>query len=359
MAAFALPTVLMMGVAGAVADRVDPAWCCWSRPASRSSRARAWRSCPAAGDVCWSASSAARRWPTPPGAPWSRASSATTRSAGSSRCSRACSRSRPSPVRRSPASWSARTAAPRRSGWTRRRSAGCWSPRPWSAPAAGGARRRGREPPPATADAGRSACAAPGPAGLARLRLDRPRSSSCSRASTSSRCSWCGTTSVRARRRTACSRRSSAPAPSSARGGPGAAAPTGAGAAPARRPGRYGGGDRPGRDLAHGGVPGGVAGPARRVSNGAVNATLGPLYVLRTPEAERGRVLAAVTGVSRTGSVLALGLGGLVGGVLGARRDLRARRWARAAGRRRAGVVAARRRADRTGRDGLEPALAT
>jgi predicted MFS family arabinose efflux permease len=30
-------------------------------------------------------------------------------------------------------------------------------------------------------------------------------------------------------------------------------------------------------------------------------------------------VLAAVTGVSRTGSVLALGLGGLVGGVLGAR----------------------------------------
>jgi predicted MFS family arabinose efflux permease len=55
------------------------------------------------------------------------------------------------------------------------------------------------------------------------------------------------------------------------------------------------------------------------VSNGAVNAALGPLYVVRSPEAERGRVLAAVTGVSRTGSVLALGLGGLVGGVLGAR----------------------------------------
>ena len=55
------------------------------------------------------------------------------------------------------------------------------------------------------------------------------------------------------------------------------------------------------------------------VSNGAVNAALGPLYVVRTAEAERGRVLAAVTGVSRTGSVLALGLGGLVGGVLGAR----------------------------------------
>jgi len=55
------------------------------------------------------------------------------------------------------------------------------------------------------------------------------------------------------------------------------------------------------------------------VSNGAVNAVLGPLYVVRTAEAQRGRVLAAVTGVSRTGSVLALGLGGLAGGVLGAR----------------------------------------
>jgi MFS family permease len=55
------------------------------------------------------------------------------------------------------------------------------------------------------------------------------------------------------------------------------------------------------------------------VFNAAVNATLGPLYVLRTAEVERGRVLAAVTGVSRTGSVLALGLGSLAGGLLGAR----------------------------------------
>jgi MFS family permease len=53
--------------------------------------------------------------------------------------------------------------------------------------------------------------------------------------------------------------------------------------------------------------------------NGAVNATLGPLYLLRTPEAERGRVLAAVGGVSRTGSVIALGLGGVTGGLLGPR----------------------------------------
>ena len=53
--------------------------------------------------------------------------------------------------------------------------------------------------------------------------------------------------------------------------------------------------------------------------NGVVNATLGPLYVLRTPEAERGRVLAAVSGVSRTGSVLALGLGGVSGGLVGPR----------------------------------------
>ncbi len=53
--------------------------------------------------------------------------------------------------------------------------------------------------------------------------------------------------------------------------------------------------------------------------NGAVNATLGPLYVLRTPEAQRGRVLAAVGGVSRTGSVVALGLGGVAGGLLGPR----------------------------------------
>ena len=53
--------------------------------------------------------------------------------------------------------------------------------------------------------------------------------------------------------------------------------------------------------------------------NGGANAAVGPLYVLRTAETDRGKVLAAINGVSRAGSILALGLGGLVGGWLGAR----------------------------------------
>ena len=53
--------------------------------------------------------------------------------------------------------------------------------------------------------------------------------------------------------------------------------------------------------------------------NGGVNAATGPLYVLRTAEVDRGKVLAAINGVSRAGSVVALGLGGLVGSWLGAR----------------------------------------
>ncbi len=53
--------------------------------------------------------------------------------------------------------------------------------------------------------------------------------------------------------------------------------------------------------------------------NGGANAAIGPLFVLRPVEADRGKVLAAISGVQRAGSVLALGLGGLVGGWLGAR----------------------------------------
>jgi len=55
------------------------------------------------------------------------------------------------------------------------------------------------------------------------------------------------------------------------------------------------------------------------VFNGGSNAAIGPLFVLRPAEADRGKVLATVNGVQRAGSVLALGLGGLVGGWLGAR----------------------------------------
>lgn len=53
--------------------------------------------------------------------------------------------------------------------------------------------------------------------------------------------------------------------------------------------------------------------------NGGANAAIGPLYVLRPAKADRGKVLAAINGVSQAGSILALGLGGLVGGWLGAR----------------------------------------
>lgn len=76
--------------------------------------------------------------------------------------------------------------------------------------------------------------------------------------------------------------------------------------------------------------------------NGGANAAIGPLYVLRPAEAERGKVLAAINGVSRAGSILALGLGG------GCRRrmarasgDLCGRCDLCAAGRCRAGTVSA------------------
>ena len=53
--------------------------------------------------------------------------------------------------------------------------------------------------------------------------------------------------------------------------------------------------------------------------NGGANAAIGPLYVIRLADADRGKVLAAINGVSRAGSILALALGGLVGSWLGAR----------------------------------------
>ena len=55
------------------------------------------------------------------------------------------------------------------------------------------------------------------------------------------------------------------------------------------------------------------------IFNGGANAATGPLYVLRPAEADRGKVLAAMNGVSRAGSILALGLGGLIGSWLGPR----------------------------------------
>lgn len=53
--------------------------------------------------------------------------------------------------------------------------------------------------------------------------------------------------------------------------------------------------------------------------NGGVNAAIGPLYVIRPADVDRGKVLAAINGVSRAGSILALALGGLIGNWLGAR----------------------------------------
>ena len=102
-----------------------------------------------------------------------------------------------------------------------------------------------------------------------------------------------------------------------------------------------------------------VAGPARRCPTGRSTPRWARSTSLRTAEAERGRVLAAVSGVSRTGSVLALGLGGLAGGLLGARRTFVVGGGLALLVVAALVLVAARRRADRTGRAVLEPALAT
>ena len=53
--------------------------------------------------------------------------------------------------------------------------------------------------------------------------------------------------------------------------------------------------------------------------NAAANACAGPIYAVRPAERDRGKVLAAVTGVSRAASVVAMGLGALGGAVLGPR----------------------------------------
>lgn len=48
---------------------------------------------------------------------------------------------------------------------------------------------------------------------------------------------------------------------------------------------------------------------------GVGNASNGALVVTRTPDAQRGTVGAALNGIARTGSIVALGLGGLVGAI--------------------------------------------
>jgi predicted MFS family arabinose efflux permease len=52
---------------------------------------------------------------------------------------------------------------------------------------------------------------------------------------------------------------------------------------------------------------------------GAGNATFGALLTSRTPETQRGRVYAALNGLARTASLLALGLGGVANALLGPR----------------------------------------
>lgn len=52
---------------------------------------------------------------------------------------------------------------------------------------------------------------------------------------------------------------------------------------------------------------------------GVANGALGPLVLLRTPEAHRGRVMAALAGLMSAAGILALVFGGLVGGWLGPR----------------------------------------
>lgn len=89
------------------------------------------------------------------------------------------------------------------------------------------------------------------------------------------------------------------------------------------------------------------------VANGAVNASTMTLLLTRTPEQLRGRTVAAVTGVGRACSVIAMALGGLCGAVLGPRPTfvgsgvlslmvagwlaLRMRRWSRLRSRGRIG----------------------
>ena len=52
---------------------------------------------------------------------------------------------------------------------------------------------------------------------------------------------------------------------------------------------------------------------------GTGNATFGALLTSRTPDAQRGRVYAALTGMARSASLIALGLGGVANAVLGPR----------------------------------------
>jgi MFS family permease len=62
-----------------------------------------------------------------------------------------------------------------------------------------------------------------------------------------------------------------------------------------------------------------IAWTALGVTNGMVNADVGTLFLSRTPELSRGRVLARVNAVVRSSSLGALALGGAAGSVLGPR----------------------------------------
>jgi MFS family permease len=62
-----------------------------------------------------------------------------------------------------------------------------------------------------------------------------------------------------------------------------------------------------------------IAWTALGVTNGMVNADVGTLFLSRTPELSRGRVLARVNAVVRSSSLGALALGGAAGSMLGPR----------------------------------------
>jgi len=55
------------------------------------------------------------------------------------------------------------------------------------------------------------------------------------------------------------------------------------------------------------------------LANAVVNGAVGPLFLLRTPEAQRGRVMATVNGMFSTATILALFLGGMAGAWLSPR----------------------------------------
>jgi predicted MFS family arabinose efflux permease len=105
--------------------------------------------------------------------------------------------------------------------------------------------------------------------------------------------------------------------------------------------------------LAPGVLPLGVAFLALGLANGIVNTAAQATMAVRVPHEQRGRVLAATSGVLRTASVVGVVGGGLVGTVLGPRELFRRRRRRRAARQRVAGVAAAAGRGRPAGADPL------